>query len=354
LDLASFHSIDDLSPHQSLERLAHKSIITERFRVLLARSLANLEAIRNRIHRHRDGQAKAEIVWIKLATPLTNSQAYLNRNDTTAASLTTATSELSDKSSLMDSNCIDSNVPKEAEEYTLCDEEIAELTFVYSKVIQPLYSLMSDIGEIGCFLNPHLDEEEGEDGSRLKRASTSHLQPGTPPPGKAGPGVTDAGLKAASSTGTMLNKVSVYSYEGNLEKLKEILLENESLVNQYDNRGGFPLYNASARGHLDVVYYLLTLVSVKINQPHNGERSLGSTALHAASFHGHELVVGLLLLAGANPEIENKFGLTSYREAGIKVRQIFDLHQKGGKKALKKRFPSLETPKVVKDKKQRL
>jgi ankyrin repeat protein len=111
------------------------------------------------------------------------------------------------------------------------------------------------------------------------------------------------------------------------------------------------LYNASARGHLDLVYYLLALPSVKIDQTHTGERSLGSTALHAASFHGHEHVVGLLLLTGANAEIQNKFGLTADREAGIKVRQIFDLWQKGGKKALKKRFPTLHQPKIKHDKK---
>jgi hypothetical protein len=50
----------------------------------------------------------------------------------------------------------------------------------------------------------------------------------------------------------------------------------------------------------------------------------GSTALHAASFHGHKTIVQMLLQHGAKPWILNKYKMTAYEEAANdEIRLLF-------------------------------
>ncbi|CAF1189865.1 unnamed protein product [Didymodactylos carnosus] len=73
------------------------------------------------------------------------------------------------------------------------------------------------------------------------------------------------------------------------------------------------LYRACRSNAIDKVYEYLKTASVdEINQI----QSNGSTALHIASYHGHNEIVKLLLEKGASPSIRNQiYGLTAFDEA---------------------------------------
>lgn len=72
-------------------------------------------------------------------------------------------------------------------------------------------------------------------------------------------------------------------------------------------------YLACRDGNIEVVENLLPLMSI---EQINCYEPNGSTALHAASYHGHIEIVRLLLLAGASRCLKNlRFNLTPYEEA---------------------------------------
>lgn len=82
-----------------------------------------------------------------------------------------------------------------------------------------------------------------------------------------------------------------------------------------------PLYIACRENNLARAKRLLktlTLEDVDRIEPN------GSTALHAACYHGHQEVVKLLLELGADRSIQNKYGCLPYDEAaGEEIRQLF-------------------------------
>lgn len=114
--------------------------------------------------------------------------------------------------------------------------------------------------------------------------------------------------------GTALHYAAKKGYEG----VVALLLKHGAQANSRDDYNYTPLIYASAYGHLGVVKLLVQ---------HMGGRGLdetdddeddevvyedqeGNTALHCAAFWGHDQVVRLLLLAGADPTIMDNEGKT--------------------------------------------
>ena len=85
----------------------------------------------------------------------------------------------------------------------------------------------------------------------------------------------------------------------------EVLLEVHNLIpilNTEDNFGNLPVHIAAAKGNLEVIKLLLNSI--------DKENVDGNTPLHIATKSGHKEVVKLLVVAGANLEVENRYGLT--------------------------------------------
>lgn len=93
-----------------------------------------------------------------------------------------------------------------------------------------------------------------------------------------------------------------YASAGNTSKLRGIFSRNKrtDTVNDYDHNGCTVLYIAARGGFYDTCRYILSL-GVDVNH----RQKMGSTALHAAAYFGHAIVVGLLLQSGADPTIRN-------------------------------------------------
>lgn len=107
---------------------------------------------------------------------------------------------------------------------------------------------------------------------------------------------------------------------GDLESLQEIFSEVASSLLRGIRESetlNTPIHMSSANGHLEVVRYLLGLLSnedaIKLVNAVNYE---GNTALHWASLNGHLEVVKLLCETyGADAFLKNKFGHDSIFEA---------------------------------------
>jgi ankyrin repeat protein len=84
-------------------------------------------------------------------------------------------------------------------------------------------------------------------------------------------------------------------------------LEQGVQANARDNGGVTPLMLASYEGLVGVVRVLLRYVGV---QGQNGLDMNGATALHYAAHKGHEEVMRLLLLSGADPHSTDNEGRT--------------------------------------------
>jgi ankyrin repeat protein len=108
------------------------------------------------------------------------------------------------------------------------------------------------------------------------------------------------------------------AHMGNLDRVKELVEQDPSLANRvsdyisYYLGSGSPLRNAAARGHLEIVRFLLAHgADPNLNEegiaPHGG-------ALHAASAGGYFEVAKLLLEHGANPngEVESSADCLSF------------------------------------------
>ncbi|MBX3747542.1 MAG: ankyrin repeat domain-containing protein [Verrucomicrobiae bacterium] len=95
---------------------------------------------------------------------------------------------------------------------------------------------------------------------------------------------------------------------GDLSRVRELLDQDPSLVNRVSDYAGFylgsgaPLKNAAARGHLEVVRFLLER-GADPNLPEEGIAPDGH-ALHSAVVSGHLEIVRLLLKHGAHPNVE--------------------------------------------------
>ncbi|CAF1033116.1 unnamed protein product [Rotaria sordida] len=80
-------------------------------------------------------------------------------------------------------------------------------------------------------------------------------------------------------------------------------------------------YLACRNNNIEEVQNLLSTIDI-----HDIDRiePNGSTALHAACFHGHQEIVELLLNQGANRAIQNKYGYLPFDEANNdKIKQLF-------------------------------
>ncbi|MBL9173978.1 MAG: ankyrin repeat domain-containing protein [Verrucomicrobiales bacterium] len=95
---------------------------------------------------------------------------------------------------------------------------------------------------------------------------------------------------------------------GDLARVRELLDQDPSLVNRVSDYAGYylgsgaPLKNAAARGHLEVVRFLLER-GADPNLPEEGIAPEGH-ALHSAVVSGHVEIVRLLLEHGAHPNVE--------------------------------------------------
>ncbi|KAJ3207820.1 hypothetical protein HDU67_007205 [Dinochytrium kinnereticum] len=96
-----------------------------------------------------------------------------------------------------------------------------------------------------------------------------------------------------------------WAAEGDVAKMRGILLKNPNLIQQRDESGRSPLHWASDRGHLDLVKYL-----VESKAEVNLGDDEGLTALHNAAVSGHIHIASVLLEAGADPEMKDLDGMT--------------------------------------------
>jgi ankyrin repeat protein len=95
---------------------------------------------------------------------------------------------------------------------------------------------------------------------------------------------------------------------GNLARARELLDKDPSLVNRVSDYNsyyigcGAPIKNAAARGHLDIVKFLLDR-GADPNLPEEGIAPQGH-ALYSAAANGHYEIVKLLLEHGGHPNVE--------------------------------------------------
>ncbi|CAG8443303.1 7218_t:CDS:2 [Diversispora eburnea] len=103
------------------------------------------------------------------------------------------------------------------------------------------------------------------------------------------------------------------SYNGH-HHVVAFLLAKQANVHQEDNDGWTALHNASARGHLKIVKYLLEHTEADVDV----KSAKGHTPLMNAASKGHiDIVECLLQRWQANPLIKNSFGETAYDVAAI-------------------------------------
>jgi ankyrin repeat protein len=110
---------------------------------------------------------------------------------------------------------------------------------------------------------------------------------------------------------------------GNLNKIKKMLHNNNSLLHSRSHDRETAIIKASENGHLNVVKYLLKK-GANVNDM--DETSLKQSPLILATFEGHENVVKTLLKRGANIHYKNNMGdnalITSIQEGKINVTKI--------------------------------
>lgn len=97
------------------------------------------------------------------------------------------------------------------------------------------------------------------------------------------------------------------SFEGRLEKLKEILRKHPQFPDsayidgKSQGRGETALHKAVDGGHKDVVEFLLKKHKSAVDN-RSGTGGSGETPLHRAAYHGDYDIAKLLLDAGADPD----------------------------------------------------
>jgi len=148
------------------------------------------------------------------------------------------------------------------------------------------------------------------------------------------------------------------AFAGDLQKVQSLVAGGANINVQsnefYDmgmHRDVTPLMCAAAKGHLEVVVWLL-----EHQANHAGETMLtkseggpGTQALHFAAAGGHEEVVSALLDAGANPNAEGKLGRTplteALREGKLSCAKL--LLARGASAGAKSKHKQFEPPLVV-------
>ena len=110
---------------------------------------------------------------------------------------------------------------------------------------------------------------------------------------------------------------------GNLNKIKKMLHNNNSLLHSRSHDKETAIIKASENGHLNVVKYLLKK-GANVND--EDETTVRQSPLILATFEGHNNVVKTLLKRGANIHYRNSMGdnalITSIQEGKINVTKI--------------------------------
>ena len=101
-----------------------------------------------------------------------------------------------------------------------------------------------------------------------------------------------------------------YAAVGNTAELRKIFGADISGVDNYNEDGCTMLYLAARCGFYDTCKFIISL-GANVNY----RQVRGSTALHAAAYFGHKLIVELLLQSGADKSIKNKFSNTAADES---------------------------------------
>jgi ankyrin repeat protein len=110
-----------------------------------------------------------------------------------------------------------------------------------------------------------------------------------------------------NATGDAGSTALHYAALGGYGHVLTLLLDEGAHANSRDDDGVTPLMWACDSGHLGIVKMLVQHMG---GQGLDNGNVLGRTALHFASYAGHEEVVRSLLFSGADPTITNNRGRT--------------------------------------------
>jgi len=131
----------------------------------------------------------------------------------------------------------------------------------------------------------------------------------------------------------------------NQTDVKQILLEcSPNDVNRFSEKGQTALYCACAQGSCEIALLLLNQfpgLAINSKMPPGTHES---TALHGAACSGHQAIVALLLLSGADPTIKNSMGCTAYEECHLKypkMKPIFQNFENQDIRTIFSKFPDL-------------
>jgi uncharacterized protein len=94
--------------------------------------------------------------------------------------------------------------------------------------------------------------------------------------------------------------------EGNIDKLRSLLLENPNLLEEKDSRGFPPLIMATYANQKEATNFLIAQGANLDNTD-----SAGNTALMGLCFKGHLDLAKLLIDSKADLNIQNKTGATA-------------------------------------------
>merc|ERR1711904_95576 len=95
---------------------------------------------------------------------------------------------------------------------------------------------------------------------------------------------------------------------GNEDKVRHLLTEEEATPNVYDANGGTPLHFTAYYNYPGIAKLLLRH---KADVNAHETCTTDATPLHAAAVNGHDGMVSLLLAAKANPDAFNAMGKTA-------------------------------------------
>jgi len=148
------------------------------------------------------------------------------------------------------------------------------------------------------------------------------------------------------------------AYAGDLPKVQSLVAGGANVnvrSNEFYDMGRHqdvtPLMCAAEQGHLEVVRWLLEHKADHAAQTMlaKSEGGPGTQALHFAAGAGHEVVVAMLLDAGANPNAEGRYGRTplteALREGKLSCAQL--LLARGASAAVKSKHKQFEPPLVA-------